>query len=165
MSVPIPLGLAQPDAINHARVVQGIAQDRVLFTEQCLEESGIRVEAGAIENRVLRIQEVRDGSLEFFVEVLGPANKSHGRHAVPVRADGLGRRFHDRRMVRQAKIVIRAQIDDRGGTHCSLVAMGRNPYRAALRAEQDTFVLVEAGFPDVIQLPVNERFDLLVSHD
>src|SRR5881396_441468 len=72
MSIPIPLGLAQPDAINHARVVQGIAQDRVLFTEQCLEESGIRVEAGAIENRVLRIQEVRDGSLEFFVEVLVP---------------------------------------------------------------------------------------------
>ena len=41
-----PLGLAEPDAVDDRRVVQGVTDDRVLLAQEALEDGAIRVKAG-----------------------------------------------------------------------------------------------------------------------
>ena len=54
------LGLAQPDAVDDARVVQGIGDDRVLVIEQCLEHTTVGVEARREQNRVFLAEPARE---------------------------------------------------------------------------------------------------------
>ena len=45
-------GFAEPNAVDQARVVQGIADDGIPLVEQGFEQSAVGVEAGAIEDGV-----------------------------------------------------------------------------------------------------------------
>ena len=53
------LRFAEPDAVDDARVVQFIADDRVLLAEQRLEQAAVGVEAGGVENRVFGAEKLR----------------------------------------------------------------------------------------------------------
>ena len=54
--VAVALRLAEPDAVDDRGVVELVGDDRVLGAEQGLEQAAIGVEAGRIEDRVLRLQ-------------------------------------------------------------------------------------------------------------
>ena len=56
------LRFAQADAVDDAGVVQRVADDRVLFVEQRLEQAAVRVEARRVEDRVLGAEEARSGA-------------------------------------------------------------------------------------------------------
>ena len=65
--VAMALGLAEPDAVDDRRVVERVGDDRVLLAEQRLEQAAVRVEARAVEDRVLGAEELRDRGLELLV--------------------------------------------------------------------------------------------------
>ncbi len=59
VGVAQPPRLAEPDAVDDARVVERVADDRVLLVEQRLEETAVRVEAGRVEDRVVHAEKAR----------------------------------------------------------------------------------------------------------
>ena len=71
------LRLAEPDAVNDGRVIQLIGNDRVLRAEQRLEKPAIRIEAGAVENRVLRPEKFAQLLFELLVHPLRAADETH----------------------------------------------------------------------------------------
>src|SRR5207249_9830369 len=99
------------EAVGPARVVQRGAEHGVVLAEERVKEDSVRVETGAVEDGVAGAEERRDGSFEILVEVLRPADESHGGHAVPSHADRMRRRLYDRRMVGQAQVIIGAKVD------------------------------------------------------
>ena len=66
VAVPVALRLAEPDAVDDARVVELVADDGVLFAEERLEQAAVGVEAGAEENRLLGAEELREAILELL---------------------------------------------------------------------------------------------------
>jgi hypothetical protein len=65
VGVAVPLGLAEPDAVDDRGVVERVGDDRVLLAEQGLEEPAVGVEGRAVEDRVLGADEGRDAPLEL----------------------------------------------------------------------------------------------------
>jgi len=55
----MPGGLAQPNTVDDRGVVKSVGDDGVLGTEELLEDSGVRVEAGGVENGVFSAEEER----------------------------------------------------------------------------------------------------------
>ena len=52
-----PLGLAEPDAVDDAGVVQFVRDDGVLGAEKRLEQAAVGVEARRVEDRVVHAEE------------------------------------------------------------------------------------------------------------
>src|SRR2546428_12550650 len=65
------------------------------------------------------------------------------------------RRLYDRRMVGQAQVIIGAKVDDRPL---------RDADAAPLRAQQDALGLIQPRRPDLRELLLDKRFDLVVRH-
>ena len=86
--VPEAHGFAKPYSVDDGSVVEGVADDGVLGGEKRFENSSVGVEAGGVEDGVFGAVERRDARLEFFVDVLGSADESHGRHSVPSSVEG-----------------------------------------------------------------------------
>ena len=63
-------------------MVERIADDGILGSEQRLEHSAVGIEARGIENGVVGVEIVADGALELFVNVLSAADEAHRRHSV-----------------------------------------------------------------------------------
>jgi hypothetical protein len=121
-------------------VIERVADHGVLFTEHCLEQTAVRVEAGAVEDRVLRAEEACEPVLKLLVDVLRAADEADGRHAV---APTIERRMRGREhswVVRESEIVVRAEIDD--------LALGPDRDQRALRRADDALLLVQTALAD-----------------
>ena len=129
--------LAQPNAVDDAGVVQGVADHRVVFAEDGLEQPGVGVEARQIEDRVVHAEEGGEPGLEVFVHGLRPADEAHRRHAEAPIVERLLGRLDQRRMVRQAEVVVGAEVDH--------LASARHRDRRRLRRGDDALGLVEAA--------------------
>jgi len=89
--VAMPLRLAEPDAVNDARVVQFVGNDRVRLAQQRLKQAAVGVEARRIENRVLGAEKSAQLRLQFFVNALRAADETDAGAAVaPFVNRGLG---------------------------------------------------------------------------
>src|SRR5687767_10078587 len=104
MSIAKSFGFAEADAVNHARMIQGVADHGVAFIEQHLEQPSVRIEAGTVEDRIVSPEKRANRALEFFVNVLRPANEPHRCHAVAVIAQTLYGRLDDSRMIGQPEV-------------------------------------------------------------
>ena len=62
------LRLAQPDAVDDARVIQRVADHRILLIEQRLEQAAVRIEARRIEDRVFRAEKTAQALLQVLVD-------------------------------------------------------------------------------------------------
>jgi hypothetical protein len=62
--------LAEADAVDDGRVVELVAEHRVLVGQQRLKQAGVGVEAGGVEDRILGAVEGSDALLQRLVEVL-----------------------------------------------------------------------------------------------
>ena len=77
IGIAITLSLTEAYAIDDRGVVQCVRNDGILIGEERLEYTTISVEAGSVEDCVLGLEVVRDGSLEFLVKVLCAANEAY----------------------------------------------------------------------------------------
>ena len=123
IGVAVPLRLAQPHAIDDARVVQRIADDRILFAQQRLEHAAVGIEAGRIENGVLRSVEGSELRFEFLVDVLGAADEAHAAHAIAARIERGVSRLHHFRMRGEPQVIVRAEVEHRPPVHRDLSAL------------------------------------------
>ncbi|KAF1792231.1 hypothetical protein GQ600_13683 [Phytophthora cactorum] len=75
------LGLAEPDAVDDAGVVELIGEYGVFLVEHSLEETSIGVKARRVQDGVLSAVEGRDGVFQLLVDVLRAADEAHGAEA------------------------------------------------------------------------------------
>ena len=61
-------------------MVQRIRDNRVLIGEQGFKHTTVRIKTGCIENRILGLEIIRDGCLQFLVDILRATDKAHTRH-------------------------------------------------------------------------------------
>ena len=121
-------------------MVQGIGNDGVLSGQQRFEHAAVRIEAGGIEDGILRMEEVGNGFLQLFVQVLRAADEADRRHAVTPLVHGLLGGVDQALRVGEAEVVVRAEVQrDAAVFQSNLRALGR--CNVAL-------ILVKAGFLD-----------------
>src|SRR5687768_10424781 len=92
-------------------MIQLVGDDGILGTQQCLKEATVCVEAGAVQDRILSTQEVRDAALELFVNLGGAADKAYRGHAEAPTIKGLLSGCDHGRVISEAEVVIRAEVD------------------------------------------------------
>ena len=137
VGVAQPPRLAQADAVDDARMIQRIADDRILLVEQGFEQSAVRIEAGRVQDRVLHGQIPAEPLLQFAVHALRPADEAHRGGAVAVTVESVMGGLDHGRMVREPEVVVGAQID-----HAAPVG---ELHHRPLRARDDPFALQQAG--------------------
>jgi hypothetical protein len=93
-------------------VIERIADHGIPFVQQGLEQPGVGVETGRIEGRVFGAEKAGNPRFQLFVDGLGAADEAHRRHAEAVALERRPGRLDQRRMVRQAEIVVGAEVDD-----------------------------------------------------
>ncbi len=138
------LRLAQADAVDDARVVERVADHRVLLVEQGLEQAAVGVEARRIQDRVVHAEERAEARLEFLVHALRAADEAHRGHAVPVTVERAVRGLADRRMVGEREVIVGAEVDQ-------FAAVGE-PDHGLLRRAEHALRLEEAGALQVFGL-------------
>ncbi len=106
------LRFTQAHAVDDRRVVQGIGDNRVLCAEQGFKQAAVGVEAGGVQNRIFHTEKIGQLLLKRFVAVLGTADKAHGGHAEAVAVHPAFRGGNQFRVVREAEIVIGAEVND-----------------------------------------------------
>ena len=136
-------GLAKPDAVDDARVVQRVGYDRVPLVEQRLEDPAVGVEAGRVEDRVLGAQELGQRRLELFVHLLRAADETDRGHAVAPAIQRFPRRRDNCRMIGQPQVVVGAQVQ-----HITF----RDADRRALRSRDDALWLLKARAAYLLEL-------------
>ena len=110
VGVPVALRFAEADAVNDGGVVQGVGDDGILRPEQGLKDPAVGVEAAGEKDGVLGTEEPRDPGLELQVQVLGAADEADAGHAEAALIHGRLGGAYDVRMVRQAKVVVGAEV-------------------------------------------------------
>ena len=138
------LGLAQADAVDDGGVVQGVGDDGVLGGQQGFEHAAVGVEAGGVEDGVVGMEVVGDGSFQLLVEVLGAADEADGGHAVAALLHGLFGGGDETGVVGQAKVVVGAEVQ-------GLAAVLEGDFGALGRGDV-AFPLVESGLLDGFEL-------------
>ena len=144
VQIAVALGLAEAHAVDDGRVVQLIRNDRVLRPQQRLKQTAVGVEAGGIEDGVIRSSKLCDAAFKFLVDLLRAADEAHRRKAeAPAVIAGL-RGLDEPRVVGQAEIVVGAHVDD--------VGFLRGVDAGALRGGDDALFAPGTGLADGVQL-------------
>ena len=140
---PQPARLAQTDAVDDARVVQFIAEDRVLRTQKGLEHTAVGVEARTVEDGVLRAQELAEPSLQLLVQLLGATDEPDGTQTVAPSAVTRQRSVDDSGVVGEPQVVVRTEVQ-----HLSAADHG-DPW--PLRTSEDALLFVPTGIANLPQ--------------
>ena len=109
--IAVSLCFAEPDAVNDGSVVELVADHRVLRGQDRLEEAAVCVEAGGVQNGVVRSEEFGYALLELFMDILGSADKPYGRHTKPFLVIGSLGSFDQPRAVAESEIIICAHTE------------------------------------------------------
>ena len=110
--VPHSARFAKSDSINDTCVVELVRDDSILWGEAGLEEASVGVEATWVQNRIIKLVEVRDATLEILMDVLGTANEPYRGHAETVSSQSVFGGLDDSRMVRESQVVIGTEVED-----------------------------------------------------
>ena len=143
VAIAVALRLAEPDAVDDARVIQFVADDGVLFAQQRLEQPAVRVEAARVEDGVVGAEERGERRFERRVHALRAADEAHRRHPVAVPVETVARGGDEPRIVGESEVVVGAEIDDRGAA--------RELDLRRLRRADDALLLVEAVGANLIE--------------
>ena len=153
IGVTVAHGLAQTHAVDDRGVVECVGDDGVLLGEERLEHAAVGVEAGGVEDRVLRAEVVGDGLFQLLVDVLAAADETHGRHAEAAAVHGLLGRFDQAFVVRQSEVVVGAEVQHLAACHLDLGPLGRL---------DDPFLLVKPRSLDFGEFPLQVFLDFPV---
>ena len=105
------LRFTQAHAVDDRRVVQGIGDNRIFRAEQGFKQAAVSIKAGGVENRIFHTEKIGQLLLKRFMAVLGPADKTHGGHTEAVAIHAAFRGGNQFRVVREAEIVIGAEVN------------------------------------------------------
>ena len=148
----VALGLAETHAVDDRGVVELVGVEAVGLVQDRGEQPFVRVPAGHVQDRVVGRKERGDLGLELLVELLGPADEPHRRHARAPPVDRLLLRLAHARVVGEPQIVVRGQHDDLAPADFDA---------RVLRRLEDQLLLVGAGLSELLHL-TGEILDELV---
>ena len=126
IGVAVTHGLAQTHAVDDRSMVQRIGDDGVLLRKERFEHAAVGVEAGGVENRVLRTEIVGDNLLQLLVDVLAAADEAHRRHAVAAGIHCFLRRLDQPRIVRQSEVIVGTEVEHLPTCNLDLGPLGRS---------------------------------------
>ena len=102
--------LGQSDTVDDAGVIERIADYGIFVGQDRFEQTAVRVEAGRVEDCVLRTEKAAYSCFEILMDRLRTADETDGRHAVTEFIQRIVRCPDDIRVIGQAKIVVGAKI-------------------------------------------------------
>jgi hypothetical protein len=108
-------------------------------------------EAGAVEDRVVGAEELREAFLELAVQGLCAADEADGRHPVAPAVERLAGGLDDLRVVGEPEVVVRAEVEQ-------LAAPGHVDVRTLRRRD------LELGLVEPRLAHLGERPDEIVPH-
>ncbi len=92
-----PPRLAQARAVDDGGVVELVGDEGAVLVQERLEDAAVGVEAGGVEDGVLRARGTRDmRCLQLLVDLLRAADEAHGRHPVSPAVQRRVRRLRSR---------------------------------------------------------------------
>ena len=114
-----------------------------MMASSCVKSgSAVGVEAGGVEDRILRSEIVGDGLLELLVDILAAADEADRRHAEAAAVHRLLGSLDQPRIVRQAEVVVGAEVQHLAACHFDFGALGRL---------DDPLALVKSGRLDLCE--------------
>ena len=122
-------------------MVQLIGDDGVALAEEHLEDAPVGVEAGGVEDGVVGAEERRQRGFQVLVQGLGAADEADARHPKTPLVQGISRRSDDVGVVREAEIVVGAEVQRIPGCRRNVGRLGRG---------QSTLGFVEPRRPDLL---------------
>src|SRR5260370_19849292 len=111
MFVTKALRFAEPNAVNDAGVIQFVTNHSIFVGKQRFKESAIGVEAGGIKDRAFGPEEFCECGFELRVNVLRAADKTHARHAEPVRVERFFGGGDECRMIGETEVIVCAHVE------------------------------------------------------
>ena len=102
--------LAQAHPIDDGRMVEGIADDGIVFIQQGFKQAGIGIKTRAIQNGILGTEKFGNRSLQLLMQVLRAADKANRCHAEAVIPQGLYSGINNVFVIGQAQIVVGAEV-------------------------------------------------------
>ena len=124
-------------------MVERIRDDGILFRQQRLEKSTVRIKTSGIENRVFCSEEIGDDAFKFLVGVLRAADETHRSHTITARIHTGFRCLDKLFVISESEVVVRTEVDD------FLSAFYSNAGR--LRSNDHALVLIKSCFANLIQ--------------
>jgi hypothetical protein len=114
VAVPVAVTrrLRQPYAVDDARVVELVGDDRVGVVGDRLEEAAVGVEARRVQDGRLRAEERGQATLELGVELGGAADEPYGGHPEAPLVEARVRCGDNRWVVGEPEVVVGAEVDD-----------------------------------------------------
>ena len=73
--VAVAFCLAKPHAVDNRSMIQFVGNHRILFPQQGFKQAAVGIEAGGIQDCILRFQEMTDFFFQLLVDILGAADK------------------------------------------------------------------------------------------
>ena len=144
VGVAITHCLAEPYTIYYGGVVQRVGDYCIVRPEQGLENAAVGIEAGCIENRVLRVEKFADGFFQLLVNVALPADEADGTHSIAAAVHRFLCGLYQTGIVRKSKVVVGTEIQ-------CLAAVCKSDFGSLGRAD-GTFAFVKAGFLNALEL-------------
>jgi hypothetical protein len=78
----VSLSFAESNAIDDGGMIQLIRNNGILSPKKRFKNATIGIKTGSIEDRIFRLEELRDFLLEDFMDVLCAADKANRAHSV-----------------------------------------------------------------------------------
>ena len=153
IGVAVTHRLREPHAVDDRGVVQRIRDDGVLLREERFENAAVGVEAGGVENRVLRAEIIGDRTFQLLVNILAAADEPHRRHAETPFVHGPFGRFDQAFVVRKTQIVVGAEIQHGAARDFDL---------GTLRRGDHPFGLIQSRRLDISEFPLEIFLDFPV---
>ena len=110
ISVTVTFSLAEANTVYNRGMVQCVRDDSVFFVEQCAEYTAVSIETSCVEDSIFCFEVIGNGSFKFLMNVLCSADKTYRRHTEATLVHHFLRAFYKAWVVRQAEIVVSAEV-------------------------------------------------------
>lgn len=115
-------------------MVQLVTDDRVVGCEKCLEQSAVGIEAGGIQYRIIRSEEIRDLLFQLLMYILRTTDKTYRSNAVSFIVICLFGRLYKTRAVPKSEVVVRAHTEKFSSVlHCYSGTLWGNKRRLSFK--------------------------------
>jgi len=109
--VAVAARFAQANPIDNACVVEYVADNGVVWSEQGLEQPAIGIETRWVQYRVFSAKKGANACFKFLVYRLCSTDEPYRRHPIAVFIQRLVRREDNLRMIGEAQVIICAQVE------------------------------------------------------
>ena len=106
------LCFAQTNTVNDGSVVELIADNCIVSSQDGLEQTAVCIEAGGVQDGIIGAQEAGNLLLELFVNILGAADETNGSNAVTSFIIGSLCSVNQSLVVAQTQVVVCTHIDN-----------------------------------------------------